>query len=175
MARETHTVKDVANAISVRRFRPDDAAAASVVMQEAFRSFLRGKASERILTNLSPENLRSACTYRQRDATTVSFVAEDSGEVVGYVSGSVNACGFGTLSVIGVSPSHFHLGVGTELMKSMVTFWRKRKMRKVSTCVSAHNSRALVFYLKHGFVPVGYRRDHFIEGVDEVLLDRFLA
>ena len=172
---ETRGSKGAGDTVKVRRFRPDDAAAASAVMQEAFRSFLRGKKSERILSHFSPENLRSGCTYRHRDATTVSYVAEQGGEVVGYVSGSVNACGFGTLSVIGVSPSHFHLGVGTELMKSMVTFWRKRKMRKVSTCVSAHNSRALVFYLKHGFVPVGYRRDHFIEGVDEVLLDRFLA
>lgn len=105
----------------------------------------------------------------------VSYVAEDSAGIVGYVSGSVSACGFGTLSQIGVSPSHFHRGVGTELMKKMVAFWRKKKMRKACTCVSAHNGRALLFYLKNGFFPVGYRRDHFIEGVDEVLLDRFLT
>ena len=175
MARAKRTLRDAADPISTRRFRPDDAAAASAVMQEAFRSFLQGKKIERVLANLSPESLGSACTYRRKNATTVSYVAEDRGEIVGYVSGSVNACGFGTLSVIGVRPSHFHRGVGTKLMKRMVTFWRKRKMRKASTCVSAHNGRALVFYLKNGFVPVGYQRDHFIEGVDEVILDRFLT
>jgi RimJ/RimL family protein N-acetyltransferase len=48
-------------------------------------------------------------------------------------------------------------------------------MRKVSTSVTAHNSRAVVFYLKHGFRPVGYQRDHYLEGMDEVLLDLFLT
>ena len=161
--------------IRVRRFRPSDAEAASTVMQEAFGSFLRGQDSERILRHFSAERMRGSSTYRQKQPTTVSYVAESDGVVVGYVSGSINACGFGTLSVIGVSPSHFHHGVGTRLMKKMVTFWRKNKMRKVSTCVSAHNGKALLFYLRNGFVPVGYQRDHFIEGVDEVLLDRFLT
>jgi len=139
-------------------------------MQEAFRSFLEGKAGEHILATLS-----SADTYLNRGPAAVSYVAEDNGQIVGYVSGSTNACGFGTLALIGVKPSHFGQEVGTKLMKRMVTFWRRKKMRKASTCVSAHNGRALVFYLKHGFVPVGYQRDHFIEGVDEVILDRFLT
>jgi len=168
-------VKDVGKVIRIRQFRPDDAEDSSVVMLNAFKSFLGGKASQLILSNLSPEKLRNASTYRKKNPTIVSYVAEDSGKIVGYVSGSINACGFGTLSVIGVAPSHFHLGVGTKLIKKMVSFWRKTEMRKACTCVSAHNGRALVFYLKNGFVPVGYRRDHFIEGIDEILLDRFLT
>ena len=175
MAGVRRASKGGADPIRVRRFRPDDAAGASAVMKEAFRSFLRGKKIEHVLAALSPESLRSAGTYRRKDATTVSYVAEVGGRIVGYVSGSVNPCGFGTLSWLGVCPSHFHQGVGTALLKRMVTFWRKKRMRKASTCVSAHNGKALVFYLKNGFVPVGYQRDHFIEGVDEVLLDRFLA
>ena len=160
--------------ISVRQFRPDDAEETSAVMQAAFRSFLKGKASEHIFENMTPERFRNSSTYRTKNPTSVSYVAEVNGKIVGYVSGTINPCGFGTLSVIGVSPSCFHGGIGTRLMRKMVAFWRKNKMRKASTCVSAHNARAIGFYLKHGFVPVGYRRDHFIEGVDEILLDRFL-
>ena len=156
--------------IRIRRFGPDDAAGVSTVMPEAFRSFLGEKGGERILAALS-----DADRYRGKSPTAASYVAEAGGEIVGYVSGSVNVWGFGTLSLIGVKPSHFHRGVGTRLMEKMVTFWRRKKMRKVTTCVSAHNGRALVFYLKNGFVPVGYQRDHFIEGVDEVILDRFLT
>jgi len=175
MARKKRTLKVVGETVKIRQFRPDDAVGASAVMQEAFRSFLKGKAGELVMSHLSPERLRGTSTYRRKDSATVSYVAEDSGKIVGYVSGSANPCGFGTLSTIGVAPSHFHRGVGTKLMKKMVTFWRKKKLRKACTCVSAHNARALVFYLKNGFVPVGYQRDHFIEGVDEVLLDRFLT
>lgn len=129
MAGVRRTSKGVVDAIRVRRFRPDDAAAASAAMKEAFMSFLRGKKIEHVLAALSPESLRSACTYRRKDATTVPYVAEVGGRIVGYVSGSVNACGFGTLSWLGVSPSHFHQGVGAALLKRMVTFWRKGVLR----------------------------------------------
>ena len=113
MAGVKRTSKAAADPVRVRRFRPDDGAATSAVMKEAFKSFLRGKKIEHVLAALSPESLRSAGTYRHKDATTVSYVAEVGGRIVGYVSGSVNPCGFGTLSWLGVSPSHFHRGVGT--------------------------------------------------------------
>ena len=160
--------------VRVRQFRPDDAEETAAVMEAAFRSFLKGKACEHIFESFTPERYRSSSTYRTKNPASVSYVAEVNGKIVGYVSGTISPCGFGTLSVIGVSPSCFHRGIGSRLMKKMVAFWRKNKMRKASTCVSAHNARAIAFYLKHGFVPVGYRRDHFIEGVDEILLDRFL-
>ncbi len=31
-----------------------------------------------------------------------------------------------------------------------------------------------MYYLKHDFIPVGYQKDHFFAGVDEIILDRFL-
>ncbi|MFH1572100.1 MAG: GNAT family N-acetyltransferase, partial [Gemmatimonadota bacterium] len=146
---------------------------ASAVMIEAFRSFLPARNRRTVLEGFAADRLRGTSTFGQKGATTATYVAVDGGQVVGYVSGTVNAFGFGGLSVIGVDPRHFHRGIGSLLMGKMVAFWRQRGMRKVSTCVSAHNSRALVFYLKHGFRPVGYQRDHFLVGMDEVILDRF--
>lgn len=160
---------------TVRQFRPGDAEQASAVMVEAFRSFLPARNRQLVLDGFAPAALRDTSTVGQKDATTACYVAVDNGRIVGYVRGAVNAFGFGTLGVIGVDPRCFHRGVGSLLMRRMVAFWRRKGMRKVSTCVSAHNSRALVFYLKHGFTPVGYQRDHFLEGMDEVLLDRFLT
>jgi len=142
-------------------------------MVEAFRSFLPKKNRQKVLDGFSPEVLRGTSTFGVKDASAVCYVAVVDEKVVGYISGSVNPYGFGTLSVIGVSQSCFRQGVGSRLMKKMMAFWRKNGMRKVSTCVSAHNSRALVFYLGHGFRPVGYQRDHFLPGMDEVLLDLF--
>lgn len=158
----------------VRPFRPDDAAQASVVMIEAFRSFLPRRNRQLVLDGFAPEALRATSTADQPDATAACYVAVDQGQIVGYVRGSVNAYGCGTLGVIGVHPQAFQRGVGSLLLRRMMTFWRDRGMRKVTTCVSAHNRRALCFYLKHGFTPVGYQRDHFLEGMDEVLLDLFL-
>jgi ribosomal protein S18 acetylase RimI-like enzyme len=144
-------------------------------MIEAFRSFLPARGRQQVFEGFAPDRLRGASTYGQKDALTASYVAVHAGKVVGYVSGGADPFGFGTLSVIGVDPRHFHRGVGSALIRRMMSFWRQRGMRKVSTSVSAHNSRALVFYLKHGFRPVGYQRDHYLEGMDEVLLDRFLT
>jgi len=66
------------------------------------------------------------------------------------------------------------MGAGKLLMCRAEKFWKARGMRKISTCVSAHNRRALLYYIKNGFVPEGYRRDHFKKGIDEIILGRFL-
>lgn len=124
--------------IRIRQFRPDDAEGTAAVMEAAFRSFLKGKACEHIFESFTPERYRSSSTYRTKNPTSVSYIAEVDGKIMGYVSGTISPCGFGTLSVIGVSPSCFHRGIGSRLMKKMVAFWRKNKMRKASTCVSAH-------------------------------------
>ena len=104
----------------VRQFRPNDADETSVLMTEAFRSFLPGGAGKKILKNFSPERFRATSVYGKKDATSAAYVAELGGKVVGYVSGSINEYGFGTLSVIGVSPRIFHKGIGTLLMRKMV-------------------------------------------------------
>lgn len=174
MAPTTRRATGAGTRPTVRQFKPEDAEQASAVMIAAFRSFLPARNRRMVLDGFAPARLRPTSTFGQRDATAACYVALDQGKVVGYVSGAVNAFGFGTLTVIGVDPDCFHRGIGSLLMGKMVAFWRRQGMRKVSTCVSAHNSRALVFYLKHGFTPVGYQRDHFLEGMDEVLLDRFL-
>ena len=160
--------------VEIREFRPEDAEAASRVLIAAFRSFLEDKIDESTLKAFSPQALRHSSAHKGEESETVSYVADDSGDVIGYIRGGTTARGLGSLSIIGVSPDCLHKGVGTGLMKKLETFWQKNKTRKVSTCVSAHNGGALLFYLKNGFRPVGYRRDHFIEGVDEILLDRFL-
>ncbi len=160
---------------TVRQFRPEDAEEASEVMVEAFESFLPARGRRQVLDGFAPDNLRGSSTFGQKDAAAATYVAVLDGRIAGYISGSVSPFGFGTLGVIGVDPRCFHRGIGSLMMRKMMAFWRRRGMRKVSTCVSAHNSRALVFYLKHGFTPVGYQRDHFLEGVDEVILDLFFT
>jgi ribosomal protein S18 acetylase RimI-like enzyme len=175
MAKARRSRRGAKGRTTVRQFRPDDADQASAIMIDAFKSFLPAKGRKKVLEGFAPERLRGSSTFGQKNAATASYVAVHNGKVAGYVSGSVSDHGVGSLHVIGVSPGRFHRGVGSSLMRRMVAFWRKRGMRKVSTCVSAHNSRAFTFYLKHGFRPVGYQRDHFLVGMDEVILDRFLT
>lgn len=173
MTRARGTRQNAADRITVRPFRSGDGAGASTVMTAAFKTFIPAAHWKTILAGFAPERLEAASLSGGEGSVT--YVATRGNEIVGYVSGSANVYGFGSLSVIGVDPRHLHRGIGTLLMRRMVTFWRRRGMRKVSTCVSAHNGRAFQFYLSHGFRPVGYQRDHFMVGVDEVILDRFLV
>lgn len=157
-----------------RTFREADAQQVSKIMILAWKSFLGDKYTRDDEEFWLPDRLEEGSLVRSRLSETVSFVAEEERNVRGYVRVTSHRNGLGTLEVIGVDPGSFAKGVGALLMKEAESYWRRTGMRKISTCVSAHNKRALLFYIKHGFVPEGYRKDHFREGVDEIILGRFL-
>ena len=106
--------------------------------------------------------------------TTRMYVAVSDGAVVGVIKVTARANGLGILDCIGVDPACHAQGIGSLLMSRAETFWAEHCQRKIDTCVSAHNKKALMYYLKHDFIPEGYRRDHFLQGVDEIILGRFL-
>jgi len=160
--------------MKVRKFQSADAPVVSKLMIAAFKAFLGDKMNAWDRKWLSPKILKAVSHSKSFDGKVISFVVEENGKVLGYIRGSANVCGLGTLDVVGVDPACFHKGVGAALMKALEKFWRQNKLRKVYTCVAAHNKRAFIYYVKNGFVPEGYQRDHFKKGVDEIMLGRFL-
>ncbi len=160
--------------MELRRFQPEDAVEVSKIMRVAFRSFLGDRWTEKDDRHFSPEAFRETSNRKDLFSETASFVAEEAGEILGYIKGTAADNGLGTLEVVGVSPSHFGKGIGAALMRALEEFWVSKDVRKVSSCVSAHNTKALIYYIKHGFIPEGYRRDHFRVGVDEIILGKFL-
>ena len=160
--------------VNVRRFLKSDAAQASKVLRAAFRSFLAERLTKNIEDQFAQSVLAANSLVKNRFSETISFVAVDGRQVVGYVRITSDRGGLGSLQVIGIDPDYFGRGVGAQLMKASEGFWAKKKQRKIFTCTSAINQRALIYYIKHGFVPEGYCRDHFIVGVDEIILGRFL-
>jgi ribosomal protein S18 acetylase RimI-like enzyme len=161
--------------MTVRTFRAGDAAVVSKLMIAAFRSFLKDKLTDSLQRYLTADSLARGSRHRSEDAETAAFVAVDGARVVGYIKVSASATGLGSLEVVGVDPEYFGRRVGDLLMKRAVRFWRGWKQRKISTCVSSHNRKALLYYIRNGFVPEGFRPDHFIEGVHEIPLGRFLT
>jgi len=157
-----------------RKFQERDARQVSKLMRAAFRSFLGERYTQDLDSQFSPSVLAKTSLAKSRFSQTVSFVAIDGLSVVGYVKVTADRNGLGSLQVIGVDPDCFGKGIGDLLMTEAERFWATKEQRKISTCVSAMNRRALIYYIKHGFVPEGYCRDHFIPGVDEVILGRFL-
>lgn len=150
-----------------------DAQAASAILISAFRSFLGDRVDEGTSAHFQPAELLR--TARAEDAFGVSriFVAEEDDRLLGVVRVTARTNGLGMFDYVGVAPDA-PPGVGSLLMARAEAFWAEHGQRKIDTCVSAHNKRALRYYLKHDFIPEGYRRDHFREGVDEIILGRFL-
>lgn len=157
--------------IEVRKFRDADAEEVALIMFNAFKSFLGDRIKEE---DFNAEDYRKTSNVKSARSETVSFVAVDGERVAGYLKVVAGTNGLGSLEVIGVDPEYFSKGVGSILFAEADKFWKERNMRKISTCVSAHNKKALMYYIKNGFIPEGYRRDHFFEGVDEIILGRFM-
>ena len=160
--------------MKIRKFRPDDSKEVSKIMIEAFRDFLKDKLDKWDFKSFSPQILRKISNTKSYDGEVISYVAEEKGEIVGYIQGSAHMNGLGSLGVVGIDPNAFCKGIGTKLMKELEKFWKRKKQRKIFTSVSAHNKRALIYYIKNGFIPEGYAKDHFKKGVDEIILGRFL-
>ena len=158
----------------VRKFQKRDARQVSILMRAAFRSFLAERFTRDCEDQLSPPILAKNSAARTRFSETASFVAIDGSRVVGYVQVTAGRNGLGALQLIGVHPDYFGRGAGALLMNAAEALWVRKKQRKIATCVSTINRRALIYYIKHGFVPEGCCRDHFIPGVDEIILGRFL-
>ena len=143
-------------------------------MKAAFKSFMGDKWAPLDDRYCAPKVFVAQSNARSMFGETASFVAVEGNCILGYIGVTASVNGLGSLEVVGVNPSSFHKGVGKALMQAGEDFWRKKKQRKVHTCVSAHNTRALIYYVYNGFVPVGYRKDNLKVGVDEIILDRFL-
>ncbi|MCX6992137.1 MAG: GNAT family N-acetyltransferase [Kiritimatiellaeota bacterium] len=158
----------------IRKFRAGDAATVSKIMQAAFKSFLGDKWDWIDEKHFAPKTIRAASHSKSAFGETIAYVAVEGRRILGYIRGSSSICGLGCLDMVGVEPNTFQKGVGKVLMKALESFWRQKKQRKAHTSVSAHNTRALIYYISNGFVPVGRQKDHFKPGVDEIILDRFL-
>ncbi len=160
--------------VTVRPFKKKDAERVSEVLIAAFKSFLKDLFDEKSAAHFHPDVLTKEAHVEDLFQVSRIFVAEENDTVVGVVKVTARPGGLGTFDYVGVDPdSHAH-GIGSCLMARAVAFWTEHKQRKIDTCVSAHNKKAIMYYLKNDFIPEGYRRDHFRKGVDEIILGRFL-
>ena len=111
------------------------------------------------------------------------LVAEDGGEIVGYV-----AVGRATrlesnrhvadIRGLAVAPDHQGRGLGRALVQAALDAARERGARKVTLRVLAPNTAARALYESCGFVVEGVRREEFLlDGryVDDVLMARQIS
>lgn len=158
---------------SVRRFEDRDADRAAEIMFDSFKTVFKEQWGEE--NRGTGDHWRKIAHEETPSSITTTFVAEqDDGKVIGVLHVTANLrWKLGTLHSIGVDPATFAKGVGRAMFVEAEKLWMKHKMRKVYTCTSHINQRALAFYKRQGFQEEGLLKSHFFDGIDEIQLGKF--
>lgn len=156
----------------VRKFEDRDAERVAEVMYESFKTVFKERWENEKKGN--GDNWKKCAHDVTPTSITTAFVAEQDGVVIGFLHVTANILrGLGTLHSIGVDPNCFAKGVGKAMVAEAEKLWTEHRMRKVYTCTSHINQRALAFYKSLGFEEEGLLKSHFFDGIDEIQLGKF--
>ncbi|MGK5733174.1 ribosomal protein S18-alanine N-acetyltransferase [Streptomyces sp. URMC 124] len=109
---------------------------------------------------------------RGAGATRRYVVAEnDEGRVVGY-AGLAAIDGTGDVQTIAVSQDHWSTGLGSRLLRELLTAATDFECREVLLEVRVDNTRAQRLYERFGFEGVGVRRGYYQPGNIDALVMR---
>ena len=104
------------------------------------------------------------------------FLAAESetGELLGYV-GMMTVLDEGYISNVAVSPEHRRQGIADALIHALLERASLRELSFVTLEVREHNAPAIALYRKHGFSPVGLRKNYYEAPVENaVLMTKYL-
>lgn len=117
------------------------------------------------------EQLRSQLKDSQHE-----FIAakDDEGRVLGYV-GMMYVLDEGYISNVAVAPEARRQGISDELIGELMRRSRSLGLAFVTLEVRCGNAAAIALYKKHGFVPVGRRKNYYdFPREDAILMTHFL-
>lgn len=101
---------------------------------------------------------------------TAHLTAVDgAGTVLGYAMMAA-ALDEGTLESIAVAPDARRRGVADALLSAVTGFARERGLASLTLEVRSSNAPAIALYEKHGFVPVGRRKNYYSRPKEDAIL-----
>ena len=104
------------------------------------------------------------------------FLAAESetGELLGYV-GMMTVLDEGYISNVAVAPEQRRQGIADALIAELLERAALRALSFVTLEVREHNEPAIALYAKHGFAPVGLRKNYYEAPVENaILMTKFL-
>ena len=144
----------------IRKFKTKDLDAMKRMTVEAFYGLSADMAIEKKFGKLAgttwQERKTDAVVMDIKDPRTTTFVDEQEGRVVGYVTCHIAPkLKLGHIGNLAVSLSHQGKGSGRALIERAFTFFRDRGMEHVRIETLAHNELCMKFYPDLGFQEVG--------------------
>lgn len=99
---------------------------------------------------------------------TAILLAEEDGAVLGYAVLSV-VLDEGSLDNIAVAPEARRRGVADTLLGALIGFGREH-LAFLTLEVRVSNAPAIALYGKHGFIPVGRRKNYYTDPREDAVL-----
>ena len=94
---------------------------------------------------------------------------DSEGKVLGYV-GMMTVLDEGYIANVAVDPAYRRQGIGDRLIERLTEIAAERGLSFVTLEVRAGNRPAIALYEKHGFIPVGLRRNYYTMPREDALL-----
>ena len=85
---------------------------------------------------------------------------DERGRILGYV-GMMYVLDEGYISNVAVAPEHRRLGIADALISKLMERSACLELSFVTLEVRCSNSAAMALYKKHGFIPVGRRKNYY--------------
>lgn len=112
---------------------------------------------------------RSLLQGELENSYSLCFLAKKGKEVVGYLLGRM-VIDEGEILRIAVKDHLRNRGIGSSLLKAYLSELKKRKVKKVFLEVSEKNERAIRFYEKFGFKPLGLRKNYYLNNTQAIVM-----
>ena len=107
------------------------------------------------------------------DDRHIFIVAAEGEKVLGYV-GMMYVLDEGYISNVAVAPEHRRQGIADALIKELLTRCKALGLAFATLEVRAGNAPAMALYDKHGFSPVGRRKNYYdFPKEDAILMTKF--
>ncbi|MCI9467955.1 MAG: ribosomal protein S18-alanine N-acetyltransferase [Oscillospiraceae bacterium] len=97
------------------------------------------------------------------------LTAMDGPRVAGYV-GLMHVLDEGYISNVAVSAGYRRQSVGDRLIDALVARGRDLRLSFLTLEVRRSNDPATALYAKHGFVPVGVRKNYYVKPKEDAIL-----
>lgn len=94
---------------------------------------------------------------------------EENGELLGYI-GCMLILDEGSINNYGVLPEHKRKGIGSKLMHQLLENCKDKRINKLFLEVRISNEAAISIYKKVGFEQIGYRKNYYVDPVEDAYL-----
>jgi len=145
-----------------------------IAIFESLRGMLSNSFVDAEIRNLRQSQSVERMRNWIRNPNSLTLLAEDDDrKTIGFALGNLREDGVTHLGFLGVIPNHRRRGFGSSLLRKFIEEAEKKGAHKVflNTAPSLHV--AIRLYVKEGFVPEGFLKNHY-HHQDFIIYSKFL-